>query len=141
MFLKLFDDTATMKLVNIGLAQSIEKYEPEKELSAKELKETKNIPEILKKGIRVIWNDQIQKENAETEDCYYSEQIFYGISFEQLTELLNNNSLYIRPIQKELVEPAAEKAVEPKLEKKKTTPPVKTKTQKPKATKEKPIVE
>ncbi len=60
MFLKLFDDTATMKLVNIGLAQSIEKYEPEKELSAKELKETKNIPEILKKGIRVIWNDRLE---------------------------------------------------------------------------------
>tara|TARA_R110000764_G_scaffold542_6_gene2071 strand:- start:2872 stop:3372 length:501 start_codon:yes stop_codon:yes gene_type:complete len=101
MFLKLFDDTATMKLVNIGLAQSIEKYEPEKELSKKEIEERKSFPEFLKKGIRVIWNDQIQMENSENENCFYSEQIFYGITFEQLKEVLNSHNLYIRPIGKE----------------------------------------
>ena len=100
MFLKLFDDTATMKLVNIGLAQSIEKYEPEKELSKKEIEERKSFPEFLKKGIRVIWNDQIQMENSENENCFYSEQIFYGITFEQLKEVLNSHNLYIRPIGK-----------------------------------------
>ncbi len=110
MFLKLFDDTATIKLVNIGLAQSIEQYEPEKELSMKELEERKDFPEILKKGIRVIWNDQIQKEGSDNSDCYYAEQIFYGITFDQLTQLLNENQLYIKPKLKPQVKEASKEA-------------------------------
>ena len=90
MFLKLFDENAVTRLVNVGMAQSIEEYiEPEEE------KEDET-PEIFKTGIRIIWNEQIDSEDSKL-PSYFSEQLFFGISFAQLQQLMILNQLYIQP--------------------------------------------
>ena len=91
MYLKLFDENAISRLVNIGLAQSIEEFvEPEAE------DKTTEVPEIFQNGIRIIWNEQIDSEDS-SQPSYFSEQLFFGITFVQLQTLLIANSLYIKP--------------------------------------------
>lgn len=92
MFLKLIDEHGTTKLVNVSNAQSVEKFV--------DLDETNN---LFKTGIRIVWHDQILKDSESEEDLsddqsyYYSEQLYFGISFEALESLMVFNKLLVPP--------------------------------------------
>ena len=87
MFLKLYDEHGVLKMVNVSQAQSIEKFVDEDQTV-----------DVLKEGIRIIWNESIVQDNTTHE--FYSEQIFFGITYKALESLMIQNFLLILPGKK-----------------------------------------
>lgn len=87
MFLKLYDEHGVLKMVNVSQAQSIEKFVDEEQKV-----------DVLKEGIRIIWNESIVQDNTNNE--FYSEQIFFGITYKALEALMIQNFLLILPGKK-----------------------------------------
>ena len=87
MFLKLYDEHGVLKMVNVSQAQSIEKFVDEDQTV-----------DVLKEGIRIIWNESIVQDNTTHE--FYSEHIFFGITYKALESLMIQNFLLILPGKK-----------------------------------------